>query len=173
MKNKVLRIVLSVLFIGALIAAPASSTYITSEAILSYGGFYVSSAAASGQITATTYLILGGTTTALDLNHFTHTSPNRLTYTGTSTKVFDIVCSISFTSSQSNQIARFRIAKNGTAEADSEQATKLSTGTDLGSLTVIDEIALATNDYLEVYATLDVSTTDTITADKMVCLIVE
>ncbi len=173
MKSKVLRIVLSVMLFGFVMATPGSSTYITSEAILSYGGFYVSSAAASANITQTVYLILGGTTTALALNHFTHASPNRLTYTGVSTKIFEIICSISFTSSQSNQIARFRVAKNGTSDANSEVARKLGTGTDIGALALIDEISLATNDYLEVYATLDVSSTDTITADKMVCLIVE
>ncbi len=173
MRNRILRIVLGVIFIGALIAAPASSTYITSEAILSYGGFYVSSAAATGNITAATYVLLGGTTTAFALNHFTHATPNRLTYTGTSTKVFDVVCSISFTSSQSNEIARFRVAKNGTADPNSEVGRKLGTGTDLGALALVHEISLATNDYIEIFATLDVSTTDTITANKMVCLIVE
>ncbi len=173
MKNRVLRIVLSVILFGLLTVTPGRSTYITSEAILSYGGFYVSSAAATGNITATTYLILGGTTTAFALNHFTHASPNRLTYTGASTKVFDLICSISFTSSQSNEIARFRVAKNGTADATSEVARKLGTGSDIGALALVHEISLATNDYLEIFATLDASTTDTITADKMVCLIVE
>ena len=173
MKNRILRIVLSVILFGFLTATPGQSTYITSEAILSYGGFYVSSAAASAAITQTVYLILGGTTTAFALNHFTHASPNRLTYTGTSTKVFDVVCSISFTSSQSNEIARFRVAKNGTADANSEVARKLGTGTDIGALALVHEISLATSDYIEIYATLDASSTDTITADKMVCLIVE
>lgn len=173
MKNRILRIVLGVVLFISLTTTPGLSTYITSEAILSYGGFYVSSATASAAITATTYLILAGTTTALALNHFTHASPNRLTYTGVSTKVFEIICSISFTSSQSNQIARFRVAKNGTPDANSEVARKLGTGTDIGALALVDEISLATNDYLEIYATLDVSSSDTITADKMVCLIVE
>ena len=173
MKNRILRIALSVILFGFLITTPGSSTYITSEDILSYGGFYVSSAAASAAITQTVYVILGGTTTAFALNHFTHTSPNRLTYTGVSTKVFDLICSISFTSSQSNQIARFRVAKGGTADANSEVARKLGTGTDLGALPLVHEISLATDEYIEIYATLDVSSSDTITADKMVCLIVE
>ena len=173
MKNRTLKIILAVILFISVITTPGLSTYITSEAILSYGGFYVSSAAASANITQTVYLILGGTTTAFALNHFTHTSPNRLTYTGTSTKVFDVVCSISFTSSQSNQIARFRVAKGGTSDPNSEVARKLGTGTDIGALALVHEISLATNNYIEIFATLDVSSTDTITADKMVCLIVE
>ncbi len=173
MKKRVLRIALSVMLFGLLTVTPGRSTYITSEAILSYGGFYVSSAAASGAITQTVYLKLGGTTTALALNHFTHTSPGRLTYTGTSTKVFDVVCSISFTSTQSNEIVRFRVAKGGTSDANSEVARKLGTGTDLGALALVDEISLANNEFIEIFTTLDVSTTDTVTADKMVCLIAE
>lgn len=146
-------------------------TYMTSSALLSQGGFYVSSAAASGAITATAFLIHGGTTTALDLKDFTHTSPGRLTYTGAVTKKFEIISAIAFTSSQSNQIVRFRVAKNGTTVAASEIARKLGTGTDLGALPLVFEVELVTNDYIEIFCTLDASSSDTITANNMVCVI--
>jgi len=166
---KHLRIILALIFL-LFAAAPTSATYLTSSGLLSEGGFYISSAAASGAITATAYIIHGGTTTALGLKDFTHATPGRLTYIGSMTKKFNIICSVDFTSSQSNQIARFRVAKGGTPDAASEIGRKLGTGTDLGALAIVHEIELATNEYVEIHLTLDVSSSDTITVNNMVCV---
>lgn len=147
-------------------------TYITEAALASSGGCYVSSSAASAAITAETYIILAGTTTTLTLKNFTHTSPGRLTYTGIETLRFIVNVALSFISTQSNELARFRFAKNGTTLAGSQINRKLGTGSDEGALSIAYELELATNDYIEVYCTLAASTSDTITANTMVMVVI-
>ena len=81
---------------------------------------------------------------------------------------------MSFISSQSNEIARFRLKEGGDTElAGSQINRKLGTGADEGALAMSYEIELSTNDYLEVFCTLAVSSSDTITVNTMNFLVFE
>ena len=132
---------------------------------------YVSSASASNAITATAYLNVLANATITDAGQTgsewtVDNTSKRLTYTGTATRKFFAIFSIGMISSQSNQIARFRIAKNGTTAAATEIPRKLGTGADVGALACQGTFSLATNDYIELHATLDASSSDTITVNN-------
>jgi hypothetical protein len=129
---------------------------------------YVSSASASDAITATTYLNVLGNATVTDSGtssaDWTIDDTNkRLTYTGTATRTFSAVCTFSMVSTQSNQVASFRFAKNGTTVAATQVNRKIGTGSDEGAAAITGIFSLATNDYIELHATLAASSSDTIT----------
>ena len=128
---------------------------------------YVSAAGASAAITAATYVNVLANATITDTgltSIFTIDNTNkRLTYIGTPTEVFSVNVHLSMVSTKSNEIVRFRLAKNGVTDAKTEMARKLGTGSDEGMGGVAGAFSLATNDYIEVHATLDASTADTIT----------
>ena len=133
---------------------------------------YISSAAASAAVTQTVYLNVLANATIADAGftsaNFTVDDTNkRWTYTGTETRIFKVTGSFSMTSSQSNEILRFRLAENGTTAADTEIARMLGTGTDLGAAAIQGIFELATDDYIELWATLDASSSDTITVNNL------
>ena len=133
----------------------------------SVGEAYVSVAAASNAITSTVYLNVLANATLADKavgNDFTLDLVNRrLVYTGAATKNFLAIACLSFVSSASNEVARFRLAENGTSDPATEISRKIGTGTDQGALAVQGVFELATNDYIELHGTLDVSAADTLT----------
>lgn len=144
----------------------------------SSAGFYVTSAAASDAITATTYLNALSNATVADGGETTSdwtidTANGRTTYTGTDTIRVTVIATISATSSQSNEVVRFRMAKNGTTIAKTEQSRKIGTGTDVGALALSAIIEVAENDYIELHTTLDTSTSDTVTVENCNFSIVE
>jgi hypothetical protein len=95
---------------------------------------------------------VAGTTTAIDLFRVSSPSSNRLTYTGTKTRRFSVIASVSVTSSAANKYFSFYVYKNGVLMPESEQAMRLSTGVDKGSLTISCTVLLAANDYIEIWA---------------------
>lgn len=122
-----------------------------------HGACYISTPAATTVTTAGTFYLLQGTTTAIDTTLFTHSSPGRLTYTGTVTKTFFVTAMLSVTSSVNNLIIKIRIAKNGTTIAGSEQQYFKTTSTDVKPVSTQYVVTLATNDYVELYVTSDVN----------------
>jgi len=131
----------------------------------------VTSSAASAAITAATYLnLLANATIAnagLTTSGFTVDNTNkRVTYSGVATATFRVSVSASLISSKSTEVARLRLAKNGTTDADTEVARKLGTGADVVDIHVQGTFSLARNDYIELFGTLDASTSDTITIQK-------
>jgi hypothetical protein len=116
-----------------------------------YGSMYVSTAIETAVAAQNTPLKALGTTTAGDaLHHFTHAA-NRLTYTGTPDRDFTITVALSLTAAQNNQVLAFHIAKNGAVIAASEIQRKAATGADIGAASVMVEIDLSTNDYVELW----------------------
>ena len=109
----------------------------------------------------------GGSTTANLLEGFTHTSSNRLTYTGTETKTFKIAAVVSVTHSTNNTNITFYIAKNGTIITASKVLRKVGTGGDVGATPLLWIENLATNDYIEIFSDADSSGTTTISAGVM------
>jgi hypothetical protein len=93
----------------------------------------------------------------------------RVTYTAAQTRKVYVNVVFSFYSSQSDEIARFRLAKNGTTDSDTEIANitpSVGTGSSEYTTKIQGTFSLATNDYIELHATLDSSVSDTITVSR-------
>ena len=93
-----------------------------------------------------------GTTTAVGLFRVSSGTSNRLVYDGIKTRRFSVTGSVSVTSSSANKYFSFYIYKNGVKLPESEQAMRLSTGVDKGSLTITCTVQLSTSDYIEIWA---------------------
>jgi len=91
-------------------------------------------------------------TTAVGLFRMSSPANNRLTYTGTKTRRFTVIGSMSVTAQSANKNFSFYIYKNGVRMAESEQAMRLASGVDKGSLTLSCTVQLAANDYIEIWA---------------------
>lgn len=87
---------------------------------------------------------------AATLVGFTHNA-GRLTYTNLVTRLFLISANITLTVSPTGDTIYFRIAKNGTTVAKSEQYRALSGTADVGQIGVNIILSLALNDYIEVF----------------------
>ena len=136
------------------------------DALSSFGFLYVSTPAATSITTGGTFVKAAGTTTAGTLRDFTHVD-NRLTYIGAEARVFSIDVAVSMISSN-NIITHWRIAKNGTTIAASEQQRLVGTGADVGNAGVQAEAELSTGDYIELFCTSDTGEdAKSITAQRM------
>ncbi len=91
------------------------------------------------------------TTTGVGLFRVATSVSNRLEYKGTKNRRFAVIASASVTAQSANKNFSFYIYKNGVKLPESEQAMRLSTGVDKGSLTLSCTILLSTNDYLELW----------------------
>lgn len=114
-----------------------------------YGGFYITSSSETSISAVDTWTKAAGTTAALDLANFTH-STGRLTYTGTSDIEIVARAQMSVTSAGNSKTYKFGISKNGTVLPASILSRKIGTGADVGALGVQAEAQLSTNDYIEV-----------------------
>lgn len=93
-----------------------------------------------------------GTTDSAALYRVTMPDNNRLRYEGSKTRRFSVTASISVTSQAANKYFSFYVYKNGTQLPESEQAMRLSTGVDKGSITISCTVVLSPNDYIEIWA---------------------
>jgi hypothetical protein len=91
-----------------------------------------------------------GTTTSANLYRVT-AGNNVLTYAGSKTKKFQVICSVTGTQASSNIIYSFYIARNGSIIPESRQTIKFSNSTDKVSVTVSCIATLAPTDYVEVW----------------------
>jgi len=113
--------------------------------------YYMNSNAVATDIVTTNVFVKGAGTTTVGTvtQRFTHTN-NRATYTGALSGIFKVTISVSARSGN-NQLLRFRVAKNGITELQSEvEETTSGTGR---SQTLIcqDLVSLVTNDYIELW----------------------
>jgi len=136
-----------------------------------HGGMYVSTPAASAAITPLTYVKLGGTTTALALHGFTHSS-GRLTYSSSESKDFRVFVTLSVTSSAGNANSFYKVAKNGVVIDSSKITRKIGAGSDTGALAIMAEVNLVTGDYIEIFCDHATSSA-TITAENMIVFVTE
>jgi hypothetical protein len=118
----------------------------------SYGECYVSTPASTTLTTQSTYYLLQGTTTEGSyLLDFTHASPGRLKYTGTTTKKFLVSGTLGVQVPAALETYTARLVKNGATIVASTIGIQFSTsGQRLGFVTQTI-IELATNDYIEIY----------------------
>jgi hypothetical protein len=119
----------------------------------------------TGNVTATvvaatsTFYKALGTTIANALNQrFSHTN-NRLTYTGTVTKIFSINAVLSV-SAGNNQMIAVRIAKNGVTITSSQSSTTTSGTGASENINSQEVIELVANDYIEVFIANDTAATN-------------
>lgn len=101
-----------------------------------------------------------GTTTAASLFRMTSPSNNRLTYTGSKTRSFQVICSLTAIQPSTNKYFSFYIAKNGVILPESRQEVKLVNSTDQGPVTLSCRVSLAPNDYIEVWVENETSNTN-------------
>lgn len=76
----------------------------------------------------------------------------RLTYTGAQDIMCHIACTISVTSTGSNQVIHWRIGVSGTTNAASEVQRKIGTGADVGSTALHLIASLSTGDHVSLFA---------------------
>lgn len=133
--------------------------------------FETGSCYAESQSTATTIAVTGTyvkadvtTTAGSVLGRFTHTS-NRLTYTGSKTRVFDIDAMLSVTSTTDGNQIGVKIYKNGSAVVGSRAIANVRVTGGVNRANNIKPqsiISLNTNDYIEIYIT-NLSNTNSVT----------
>lgn len=138
------------------------------------GGYFWSAQGTAAVAVAMTYVKVStaASTTSIRAENFTIDANNRATYTGASTQTFRVSYSVSMTSESPNETVHFRIAKNGTPIAGSEQHRKVAAAADSGALSCEYFVELVTNDYVELWATNEDSTDD-VYVDHGTCIITE
>ncbi len=106
----------------------------------------------SGGIT-NTFIKAKGTTDDHDLVDVSATD-NKLTYVGTDTKEFIVICNVSV-SGTNNSDFQIGVAKNGAIIAGSEMERRLTTGGDIGSMGTNTFVSLGTDDFVEIFVRSD------------------
>jgi len=129
-----------------------------------YGEMYISSSSGTVTDQTPTFTKIAGTYTSGSLNGFTHAS-GVLTYTGSVTRKFKVVASLTCDTNQAD-VFEFLIYKNTAGITQSEQHRQVSVG-DLGSISLISFVELATNDTIEVKVARQGGTAATLTAEYM------
>jgi hypothetical protein len=144
--------------------------------ITDYAEMYMVTPTATGTITSGTPLKIAGTVVAGDKSSdFTiadTTTGGTVTYTGSTTTLFNVQVQMAMTTSASNIVVTMWIYKNGVAEAGSEMQRKVGTGSDVGAAAFGSLVSLATNDDIEIYVDID-SGTSTLTAECLTVVLTE
>lgn len=116
---------------------------------------YITSPAATTVSQTSTYVKVAGTTASTYLKEFDMPANNRLRYIGT--PVIHVHCAITVdvTTASNNQLASFRIAKNGVATGDDAVAStvdhKTGASTDVISTALHYDTMMSYGDYLELF----------------------
>ncbi len=130
-----------------------------------YGSLSISSSAATTIAVNGTYYKAAGTTAAGAVSEFTH-SNNRLQYTGTAAILAAVNMSICATCAASTKILGFKLAKGGVVIDSTVVRRKIGTGSDVGACSVTGLVALAENEFVELWTTNEDST-DAVTVDNL------
>ncbi|MBI3239681.1 MAG: hypothetical protein HYZ43_12710 [Flavobacteriia bacterium] len=124
------------------------------------GNMYVTTAIQTVIATMGVPVKILGTTTAVGLFRMSSPTDNRLTYTGSQTRSFQVICSLTAIQPSTNKYFSFYIAKNGVILPESRQEVKLVNNTDQGPVTLSCRVSLAPNDYIEVWVENETSNTN-------------
>lgn len=84
----------------------------------------------------------------------------RLTYTGDADVMVHVAATISFTTANNNQLTRWRIGKNTTADPAAEAQRQVGTGADVGSTALHYVTSMSTGDYLSLWVRNSTSATN-------------
>lgn len=130
------------------------------------GSLYFSSSSTTS-LSAATPAKAAGTTTAGTLTNFTMPSDNRLTYTGTTTRTFLVIATISATKSPgSASLVRLHLAKGGSVITGATTRATVSASDEV-QLHVSYPVSLATNEYVEIFLEDDTGDDVTINAGTL------
>ncbi len=111
-------------------------------------------------------------TTEVRAENFVVSANNRATYKGTQAKKFFVLYIVTMTMENNNETGHLSVAKNGVVDIISEEHRKVTTGTDSGAISVGDDVELATDDYVELWA-MDEDSNGDVMIDHGFCLIFE
>jgi len=117
----------------------------------SYGGLYISSETQTSIITINVYEKVDGTTTSSLLQDFTMPANNRLTYTGGTTKVFNVDVTMSLEGTSGGDIYEIALFKNAVVQPGSEMREQIKDLDDPDTTGFNALISLETNDFVEVF----------------------
>ena len=135
-----------------------------------YGEAYVSSSSAT-TVPDGTWATLAGTFADGELQDFTRTL-GVLKYVGTRTKKFKVDAALSVSASVANTVL-FRLSKNGTTIAASQQQRYLSASNDMGAVSLTKIIELAYNDTVEIEVSRSGGAATNVTAEECVFNVTE
>lgn len=130
------------------------------------GNLYITTNAPTTFTAANTPVKMSGTTAGLILFRVTSPTDNRLTYTGSKTRIFTYTASMSITAATNNKRFSFYFAKNGIILPETKQSRKIANGLDIGALSLSGVVELAPNDYVEVWVE-NINDTTSITAESL------
>lgn len=123
------------------------------------GNLYITSTASSTFSFLNTPVKISGTTTAASLFRVTSPANNRLAYSGSKGRRFQILCSLTCSQASSNREYSFFVYKNGVQMPESRQKIKLVNASDQVSVTISCTAFLNTSDYIEIWVEANTSTT--------------
>lgn len=84
----------------------------------------------------------------------------RLRYDGVATRLVKVSCNLCVTSAGANKSFRFRLAKNGTTQADTEARQFLAVASQEENVSMTGIFEVVTNDYIEAFVSNETDTTD-------------
>lgn len=128
-----------------------------------WGGLYISSTAQTTIAGAGTAVKMAGTTTAFDVQNFTH-SNNKLLYSGAPTSRFFVWASVSLDVATGTDELSVQLFKDGSLITGADSRT-VNTATLPNNVTVMASVSLATNSYVEIYVS-NIDTTENIDATQ-------
>ena len=114
-----------------------------------WGGLYISSAAQTTIANQGTAVKMAGTTTAFDVQNFTH-SDNRLLYSGAPTSRFFVWANVTLDVATGTDNLSVQLFKDGSFITGAESRTTNDAGLP-NNVTVMASVSLATNSYIELY----------------------
>lgn len=130
---------------------------------LSFGSCYFSTPAATAN-TIGTPIKAAGTTTAMQLADFTMPADNRLTYTGDTTRVFEVMFTGSVTKAAGGTtLAEFSLRKDGAVITGADVSCQIP-ASDEGAFAVSCQVSIAPNSYVELWTETDTNDDLTIEA---------
>ena len=115
-------------------------------------------AVATDIITTGVAVKAAGTTTAIDLERFTH-SNNRATYTGAIIQKFKVTATLSLTAGNNVQVGCY-VAKNGTLPPESEVYATTAGAGRAENISIQAILTLAQNDFVEIWVENSTNNTD-------------
>lgn len=96
--------------------------------------------------------VLSNQSAILGTDDFDEPANGRLRYLGVETRMFHIMCTVSFTSESNQQEIHLELAKSGVVSTEAEIRRKVGTGTDVGTGAIHWLTSLATNEYISLFA---------------------
>lgn len=124
-------------------------------ASLSFGSCYISTPAVTATVAATPTKALG-TTTEMLLAEFALVGSNRIVYSGTTPRVFEVMFAGSVTKGGGGStLSTYGLFKNGALIPGGNINRQIANASDEGAFVVMAHVSLANNDYVELWLTTD------------------